>query len=247
MIYTCLLLGHKKLLIQGNTTMRTGRWMNSRILDYRLITPRRIFASALLFGVLQVRQNVSHSENWKIVANLFSTADDATRTFIYETNVFENGKNYSCTTTTVYSTRGYLGCHRPHMALSEKYLVELRATGFESNNTKRWTLVLTEYNPNDQGQVIAFVSLRKGENAPVVSASSCLQFNTMIFTPIIFLQRWLFFTTSDMVVVIGPAFLSLYPIQDLKMHHKKLVLPLHRIKLAWDDISRPFYDRGLTG
>ena len=46
------------------------------------------------------------------------------------------------------------------------------------------------------------------------------------------------------MVAIGSGFISLYPIQDLKMHHKKLVLPLHRIKMAWDDISQPIYDRG---
>jgi len=28
------------------------------------------------------------------------------------------------------------------------------------------------------------------------------------------------------------------------MHHKKLVLPVHCIKMAWDDISLPIYDRG---
>jgi len=28
------------------------------------------------------------------------------------------------------------------------------------------------------------------------------------------------------------------------MHHKKLVLPLHRIKMSWNGISRPIYDRG---
>ena len=28
------------------------------------------------------------------------------------------------------------------------------------------------------------------------------------------------------------------------MHHKELVLPLHRIKMDWDDISQPIYDRG---
>jgi len=48
------------------------------------------------------------------------------------------------------------------------------------------------------------------------------------------------------VVAIGSGFISLYPIQDLKMHHKKLVLPLHRIKMAWDDISQPIFDRGFN-
>jgi len=28
------------------------------------------------------------------------------------------------------------------------------------------------------------------------------------------------------------------------MHHKKPVLPLHRIKMVWNGISRPIYDRG---
>jgi len=28
------------------------------------------------------------------------------------------------------------------------------------------------------------------------------------------------------------------------MHLKKPALPLHRIKMAWDGISRPIYDRG---
>ena len=28
------------------------------------------------------------------------------------------------------------------------------------------------------------------------------------------------------------------------MHDKQLVLPLHRIKMAWSDTSRPIYDRG---
>ena len=30
------------------------------------------------------------------------------------------------------------------------------------------------------------------------------------------------------------------------MHHKELVLPLHRIKMDWDDISQPIYDRGFN-
>ena len=46
------------------------------------------------------------------------------------------------------------------------------------------------------------------------------------------------------MVATGFGFISLYPIQELKVHHKELVLPLHRIKMEWDDISQPIYDRG---
>jgi len=46
------------------------------------------------------------------------------------------------------------------------------------------------------------------------------------------------------VVAVGSGFISLYSIQDLKMHHKKLIFPLHHIVMDWDDISQPIYDRG---
>ena len=36
---------------------------------------------------------------------------------------------------------------------------------------------------------------------------------------------------------------GLYPIEDLKMHDKKLALQPHRIKIAWNEGSRPIYDQ----
>ena len=63
---------------------------------------------------------------------------------------------------------------------------------------------------------------------------------------VILLQRDLFITTNDMVVAVGSDFISLYSIQDLKMHHKQLVLPRQRVKMDFHTISRPFYDRGFN-
>jgi len=69
---------------------------------------------------------------------------------------------------------------------------------------------------------------------------------SIILTRVVFPQRDIFITTSDIVVTVGYEFNSLYSIQDLKMHDKQLVLPRQRIKMDLDPVSRPFYDRGFN-
>jgi len=67
-----------------------------------------------------------------------------------------------------------------------------------------------------------------------------------ILTWVVFPQRDIFITTSDIVVTVGSEFNSLYSIQDSKMHDKQLVLPRQRIKIDLESVSRPFYDRGFN-
>jgi len=68
-----------------------------------------------------------------------------------------------------------------------------------------------------------------------------------ILTRVVFPQRDIFITTSDIVVAVGPEFISLYSIQDLKMYDNQLVLPRQRVKkMDLDPVSRPFYDRGFN-
>jgi len=69
---------------------------------------------------------------------------------------------------------------------------------------------------------------------------------SIILTRVVFPQRDIFITTSDIVVTVGYEFNSLYSIQDLKMHDKQLVLPRQCIKMDLDPVSRPFYDRGFN-
>jgi len=66
----------------------------------------------------------------------------------------------------------------------------------------------------------------------------------IILTLVTLLQKQLFISANDIVVAIRLAFISLYSIQGLKTQHKHRVLPLHRIEMDWDNISRPFGDRG---
>jgi len=67
-----------------------------------------------------------------------------------------------------------------------------------------------------------------------------------ILTRVVLPQRDIFITTNDIVVAIGFEFISLYSIQDLKMHDNQLVLPRQRIKMNFHTICRPFYDRGFN-
>ena len=110
---------------------------------------------------------------WKVVANLFSSEGRVTRVFIYETNVFEGKGKITCTTNTLYSGRSYLLCCKPSVALSEKYLIEVRILGWKYKNNETWRLALIEYNINNPEQAETIVRIRKKET--VVSAFSCLQ------------------------------------------------------------------------
>ena len=147
MIYICLLLSHKNLLIRGNLTPRAGRWVSSLLLKYGLIILRRIFAFALLFGILG--GSLKRESDWigKSCTNNFFPEGDLTRMFVYETNIFEDEGEFSFDTKTIYSTRCSLRSIKPSVGLSEKYII---------------------------GRTI-FVRLRKKDNTPVVSAPSCLQ------------------------------------------------------------------------
>lgn len=66
----------------------------------------------------------------------------------------------------------------------------------------------------------------------------------IILTLVTLPQKQFFISANDIVVAIRLAFISLYSIQGLKTQHKHRVLPLHRIEMDWDNISRPFGDRG---
>ena len=110
---------------------------------------------------------------WRLVVNLFSPEGDVTRTFIYETNIFEDGGDFTCTTKTLYSRRSYFLCSKPSVALSKKYLIEVQIIGCKKN--ENWRLSLIEYNINDPEQAETIVRIRKKDNAPVVSAFSYLQ------------------------------------------------------------------------
>jgi len=61
------------------------------------------------------------------------------------------------------------------MALSDKYIIEARITGQFNDTTERWKLILIECNTNEPEQAVTIARLRRKDNAPVVSASSCLQ------------------------------------------------------------------------
>jgi len=93
--------------------------------------------------------------------------------FIYETNIFEDGGKIACTTKTLYSRRSYFLCYKPSLALSEKYLIEVRTIGWKYKKNERWRLALIEYNTNDLGQ--AEIIPRVGRKDTIVSAFSCLQ------------------------------------------------------------------------
>jgi len=59
------------------------------------------------------------------------------------------------------------------MALSDTYIIEALMLGKIYDNTERWKLLVVERNTNEQA--VTIVRLRKKDNAPVVSAPSCLQ------------------------------------------------------------------------
>ena len=110
---------------------------------------------------------------WKVVADLFSPEGRVTRVFIYETNVSEDGGCTTNTTNTLHSRRSYFLCYKASMALSEKYLIEVRTIGWEYKKTDRWRLVLIEYNIDDPEQAETIVRITRKDH--VVSAFSCLQ------------------------------------------------------------------------
>ena len=96
------------------------------------------------------------------------------RAFIYETNVFEDGRKVTCTTNILCSRRSYLFSCKPSVALSEKYLIPVQITG-EHKKDEKWGLALIEYNINDPEQAETSVRIREKDNVPVVSALSCFQ------------------------------------------------------------------------
>ena len=78
------------------------------------------------------------------------------------------------------------------------------------------------------------------------TCGECSLMLSTILTWVVFPQRDIFITTSDIVVTVGSEFNSLYSIQDSKMHDKQLVLPRQQIKMDLESVSRPFYDRGFN-
>lgn len=69
----------------------------------------------------------------------------------------------------------------------------------------------------------------------------------IILTLVTLPQKQFFISANDIVVAIRLAFISLYSIQGLKTQHKHRVLPLHRIEMDWDNISRLLVIEDLTG
>jgi len=119
--------------------------------------------------------SLKRESDWigKSCTDNFFPGGDVTRTFVYETNIFEDEGKLSFITKTIYSTRSSLRSIRPSMALSDKYIVEALMLGEIYGNTERWKLVLIECNTNNPK--VAIVRLRKKDNAPIVSTPSCLQ------------------------------------------------------------------------
>jgi hypothetical protein len=102
-----------------------------------------------------------------------SSEGHVTRTYIYETNIWEDEQGPHISTKRIYSARSYLyHRRRPSIALSDKYLVEARVTGYSPEKTLRWKLFLSQYCVDDHPKTSMnniTVLLGKTDDSAVVS------------------------------------------------------------------------------